>query len=239
MLVGLGARLRQLRGNRTQEEFAKFLSIAKATYNGYEREARCPDAEAIARICARTGADPEWLLFGGRAWREGAETLLYKADALTGNGVSFMGNHYLHLHPSLPSVKLHEAKEAGEDAPFLFNKDWLQTVSKFSTGFSPKAQRFVLMYVSGDRMDPTLKNDDLVLVDTVVREVYADKIYAVYLKETIVFCYIDALPDGWRLRFEDSAFAPVEVANFETKLDMGWDTPAVMGMVVWSSRILG
>lgn len=65
----LGARLRQIRAHRTQQEMAHVLGVAHRTYANYEREERVPDAEVIARLIAE-GWDANWLLTG-----EGPERL--------------------------------------------------------------------------------------------------------------------------------------------------------------------
>lgn len=48
--VKIGKKLRALRGDRTMEEIAKTLEIARSTYNMYELGLRIPEDEVKLRI---------------------------------------------------------------------------------------------------------------------------------------------------------------------------------------------
>ncbi|NCC62201.1 MAG: XRE family transcriptional regulator [Verrucomicrobiae bacterium] len=66
-----GDRLKSLRGNKTQAEFAEFLSINSAqTYGRYEK-GRIPDAETLGVIANRCGCSVDWLL--GRSDNQNGE----------------------------------------------------------------------------------------------------------------------------------------------------------------------
>lgn len=58
------ARLRKLRGARTQRDFADFLGItSQQTYQNYER-GRIPKTPVLQQIAQRTGVSIAWLLTG-------------------------------------------------------------------------------------------------------------------------------------------------------------------------------
>jgi transcriptional regulator with XRE-family HTH domain len=61
---GIGSRIRELRGDKTQAAFAQIVGIPKNTIGRYEREEIQPGSDAIALLCVKTGTDPNWLLFG-------------------------------------------------------------------------------------------------------------------------------------------------------------------------------
>jgi transcriptional regulator with XRE-family HTH domain len=67
MTIHLGARLRQLRGNLSQEAFATKLAIGRKSLLRYEAGERLPDAETLARVSRETGISADWLLFGDAA----------------------------------------------------------------------------------------------------------------------------------------------------------------------------
>ncbi len=55
-------RLRTLRGELKQAEFARRVGIAQNTYNRYESGERIPDIEVLVRLAARLGVSADWLL---------------------------------------------------------------------------------------------------------------------------------------------------------------------------------
>lgn len=55
-------RFAQLRGNRTQGEFADFLGISRPTVGFYESGARIPDALVLRQIAEKCGVSSDWLI---------------------------------------------------------------------------------------------------------------------------------------------------------------------------------
>lgn len=64
MSTTLAQRLRQLRGEMPQAEFAVRVGIHKSSWGRYERGVGEPTASDLARLCAVCGTDPSWLLYG-------------------------------------------------------------------------------------------------------------------------------------------------------------------------------
>lgn len=62
--VTLGDRLRDLRGDMTQQEFADLIGIGRTTLIKYESNERAPDAQLIVKLNVLFGVDPLWLLTG-------------------------------------------------------------------------------------------------------------------------------------------------------------------------------
>lgn len=54
-------RLRSLRANQTQSEFAKKLGIPQTTYSNFERGVREPGLEFLGEISTRLGVSLDWL----------------------------------------------------------------------------------------------------------------------------------------------------------------------------------
>lgn len=63
-MQGLGDRIRHLRNDISQQNYAKSLGISPRALFSYEREERIPGADLIVRICAKSGASFKWLLTG-------------------------------------------------------------------------------------------------------------------------------------------------------------------------------
>ena len=55
-------RFLELRGKRTQEEFAKFLGISRPTVGFYESGQRLPDALVLRQIAEKCNVSTDWLL---------------------------------------------------------------------------------------------------------------------------------------------------------------------------------
>ena len=56
------ARLRELRGNESQAQFAARIGIARPSVASYEKGLRIPPADYIAMICKACGVSADWLL---------------------------------------------------------------------------------------------------------------------------------------------------------------------------------
>lgn len=55
-------RFSKLRGDRTQEEFAKFLGISRPTVGFYENGTRLPDALVLCQIAEKCNVSTDWIL---------------------------------------------------------------------------------------------------------------------------------------------------------------------------------
>lgn len=60
----LGDRIRQLRGDVSQTDFARKYGLSKNTLWGYENGASDPKASFVMNLIADFGIDANWLLFG-------------------------------------------------------------------------------------------------------------------------------------------------------------------------------
>jgi len=63
-LEAVGRRIRQLRGQSTQEEFAKLLSIGQAQLSKYELGQSAPPLGVLARLAKNFGKSVDWMLTG-------------------------------------------------------------------------------------------------------------------------------------------------------------------------------
>lgn len=64
MSTTLAQRLRLLRGEMPQAEFAALVGIHKSSWGRYERGVGEPTASDLARVCAACAVTPLWLLCG-------------------------------------------------------------------------------------------------------------------------------------------------------------------------------
>lgn len=55
-------RIEELRGTKTQKEFAAFLGIPLNTYTNWTRGVTKPNSDAIVHVCTVLGVSADWLL---------------------------------------------------------------------------------------------------------------------------------------------------------------------------------
>lgn len=67
----LAARLKIVRGQLTQKDFSKKISVSQSSYSLYEQGQRVPDALFLNRVCDLFDIDPGWLLTGRGDMRSG------------------------------------------------------------------------------------------------------------------------------------------------------------------------
>jgi len=84
----IGDRLRKVRGDKSQDQFAALIGVNKNTVARYERMERTPDSAYLERVCAAfPEVSPAWLLTG-EGWAErgalsdekGGDLLLVKRE---------------------------------------------------------------------------------------------------------------------------------------------------------------
>lgn len=83
--LAIGARIRELRGDLTQDEFAKRLNVARKTVVRWEAGAAIPDGASLLSLLLEFGAEPRWLLTG--------ESPPLAAMGLTHRAVALLSNY--------------------------------------------------------------------------------------------------------------------------------------------------
>jgi transcriptional regulator with XRE-family HTH domain len=63
-LVGIGRRIRELRGQVTQEELARTLGISQAQLSKYEAGQTAPPLGVLAKLTKWSGRTTDWILTG-------------------------------------------------------------------------------------------------------------------------------------------------------------------------------
>jgi len=104
---------------------------------------------------------------------------------------------------------------------YAFREDWLHSKGR--------PEDMVLMEVSGDSMEPELRNGDTVLVNQGQQEVLAGKVYAVGIEDTVVVKQVERRPGALVLRSTNPAYAPMEI---DMRGDLA-DTVRIVGRVIW------
>lgn len=63
-LQAVGSRLKHLRAQTTQEEFARFLGISQAQLSKYELGQSAPPLGVLVRLAEKYGKSTDWILTG-------------------------------------------------------------------------------------------------------------------------------------------------------------------------------
>jgi len=104
---------------------------------------------------------------------------------------------------------------------YAFRTDWLRSKGK--------PEKMVLMEVSGDSMEPELRDGDTVLINQGQTEILAGKVYAVGIEDTVVVKQVERRPGMLVLRSANRAYTHIEI---DMSGDLA-DTVRIIGRVIW------
>lgn len=124
----LPERLRLLRGEMPQAEFAAKVGIHKSSWGRYERGVGEPAASDLARLCAVCGVTPFWLLYGQGDMREAGSTEA-GAGAVMPAGPAAMPLTAERDGPAaqpVPRVPADMSGKDGDEAPACRQCRWLE-----------------------------------------------------------------------------------------------------------------
>ena len=138
----------------------------------------------------------------------------------------------------VPKVK---ARLAGSHGGSLVREDSIEDFYAFQYKWLSRRSlpaRCVLMDVVGDSMYPTLQDGDMALVDQGQTEVYAGKIYAVGIEDTIVVKRLEKQPNKLVLRSDNSVYEPLSLPlrGGDDAYDNGVSDYHIIGRVIWVAR---
>jgi phage repressor protein C with HTH and peptisase S24 domain len=105
---------------------------------------------------------------------------------------------------------------------FAFKRDWLARKGS--------AAAMVLMDVTGNSMEPEIRDGDTVLVDQSRQGVVAGGIFAVGVEDTVMVKRLERRPGGLALLSDNPDYAPLVLRGGEM------DSVRVIGRVVWVGR---
>ncbi|WP_435101058.1 LexA family transcriptional regulator [Arhodomonas sp. AD133] len=158
-------RLRQALGNQSVYSIEQQTGIAQSLVRKYLNARSIPGADKLVALAQVTGVSLTWLATG-----EGSQEV-------TPSPASQANTEIVDEYALIPRYDVHVSAGHGavvereqEVQRLAFRKDWLRR-----EGFTP--DNLVLVTAMGDSMEPTIGEDDLILVDTSRNEVRDDSIY--------------------------------------------------------------
>lgn len=224
----LGTRIRQARGNMSQEAFAAQIHVSKGSLGFYERDQNLPNTDVILKICSVTNVSLEWLLRGVAP--PGAEEmpkdkteLFMKATACScAEDLITIPRVMARLCPPMGSLET----DGNIQGVYAFRADWI--LHKGNT------EKMVLMNVTGDSMSPEIKHGDVVLIDQGKTKLYGYGFYAVALGEEVYVKQVKSTLNDLVLHSTNPHYEDIVV----NRHDKSAERLRIIGRVVWIGREL-
>lgn len=217
------ARMMQALDLTTQSALAEELGVSRGAISDAKSKDKIP-AEWMLKLFRGHGLNPFWMETGRGAMYLDQRTVRENLPPGPGGAGSDEGFDFV----PMVDARLSGGGGSLETSDrvvgyYAFRRAWLNGRGRID------AMR--LMRVTGQSMEPTLEDEDVVLVDLSQRDVLAGKIYAVRMDDEIVVKRLEKKPGSLVLisdnrRFYDPLEVPVgEQINLE-----------VVGRVIWMAR---
>lgn len=211
----IGARIREERERLklNQEQFGSLGGVSRNTQMRYESNERAADSDYLANL-REAGVDVLYILGGTRS---GAQSLVGMDDfvMVPRYDVRASAGHGAVVHSE--QVVDHLA----------FREEWVRN----ALGVSQKD--LALITVKGDSMEPTLSNEDLILVDMRSQSIGDNSIYVLRNDGQLLVKRVQRKLDGTLVIKSDNAAYDPEVVDSKHAAKL-----RVLGRVVWAGRRL-
>lgn len=220
-----GARLRWARaeaGYATARDAARALRIGEVSYRAYENDQHGYSKHAV-KFSKAFGVPVEWLLDGG------AIPLGVSDAAAERRLVEDLGAHGIEMVRKVDITYAMGDGSVVDDYPETelvpFSLDFLRRFARGTT------DRLFIATGIGDSMEPTLRRDDLVMIDSSQTILgMQDQIWALSYAGTGMIKRVRKLTGGRvQLLSDNPSIPPLEVSE---------DELYVVGKVVWTARVM-
>lgn len=213
-----GSRLRQWRESRglSREALAKAIGVSLRTLQEHERGATMPKIGPLRRL-ADLGCDPTWFVTGRDG--DGPSGLPVTLDLASLPAETVSIPHYA-VQLSAGNGRL--TADFNELERLVLPADWVRRV------FGRPAAHLVLAGAAGTSMEPTIRDRDLLVVDTSDRRLTSGRVYALVVGDTLLVKRIERTLRGQIfLRSDNPVYQSEELTE-----DLA-DTVRVLGQVIW------
>ena len=220
-------RLKQAAQCPSDAALAAFLGISHQALSRARGNGKVPSAW-IPLVAEKTGISTDWLFFGQEtaAPQKRAGSFDANVTAMPGEAGSPPDLTMLPLVAARLAAGGGSLENDGETiGHFAFQTDWLCRKGN--------PDKMVLMGVTGDSMEPEIRNGDMVLVDQGKTQIYGHAFYAIGVNDEIYVKQVETLP-GQRLvlRSINPRYSPIEV---DLRGDLA-DSVRVIGRIIWWCR---
>lgn len=214
-----GVRLADVIGDESVNSFAKRCGVSEGSIRNYLRD-KVPGADIALQIADTAGVSFEWLVSGRGS----------KTGSVQGQ-MQIMGDTDLPGFTLVPRLDIQASAGNGalawseEPVDFLaFQESWLR-----ARNISPKYAR--VLTAKGDSMEPTIRDGDVLLVDTSIDRLRDNSIYIVVYDGFVLVKRVHGRVDGSIMLISDNNRYPPETVP-------GHEVPNihVAGRVMWFGR---
>jgi len=228
-------RMKLATNTKSDTAFAQALRVRQSSVSGAKDRQRIPPAWAV-QIALEYGVSMDWLMLGEGEMMRGAsapERPAWESPEKTG---LYNGKDTLTCFDCELMIPLVEARLSAGNGSFETSADSERRYA-FRTDFlcrKGNASAMVLMRVAGDSMEPDIKDNDVVLVDTANTTPLPGRLYAVAVQDLVYLKKVNATPDKLILSSANPAYTPLEIdARGDLKNGI-----RIIGKAVWVGREL-
>ncbi|QPJ63001.1 MAG: helix-turn-helix transcriptional regulator [Candidatus Nitronauta litoralis] len=205
----------------TQKKLSELAGISEPTMNHYESGKRVPTVDTLLNLARILECDPGWLLTGGESpalKQEPASTV--RKDT---GGFVFVPQYDLGLLSNGASIQSSQVVDH-----LAFKRDWV--VQELRS----VPDQLLLIRCTGDAMEPTIKADDLLLVDRSPEKKREDGIFLIHIDGGLYVRRVERrLEGGLTIRGDKTGAAPEEKIPREKEKQLD-----LIGRIVWVGRRL-
>ena len=224
--MNIHERVRKIRTEHslTIQELSKLLETPDRTISNYERGERKPSVDYLILLAEKLQANPEWLILGKGEMFIDAE----KSSQLNIPKQVDLANYRF--------IPYYDLKAAAGDGSIIdddnikdyiaFTKEWL------SKNIPASFNNLIILIAKGDSMDPTIKDGDLLIVDTTIKDsIKNDGIYIIRMDDYLVVKRLQRLHESKLAIMSDNP----RYKSYEIDLNEDANT-GIVGQVVWFGR---
>lgn len=222
--TGFAERLSSLIGHGNGRKFSRETGISYSKLHNYLSGVSLPTLDSLVTLAEATGASIEWLATGkdGVGYIQEAAANYCHTDAFTDEFALIPGYRVQVSagHGSLTQGELEPCRH------LAFRRKWLKW-----RGFAEK--ELAIVWSKGDSMEPTISNNDTLVVHLGRTRPVDGHIYVVRNDDQLWVKRLQVLPSAWLLLSDNKHYQPIEVPKDEQH------TFEVIGQVVHISHDVG
>jgi len=227
----MGARIRESRGKRSQEQIADGVGVSRAAVSQWESgDTKNLKGANLFKLAKVLGKSAEWIVTGHGPEEPGRNVPAKAGQAVWKPGQGFKGAVVESHTISVPvfdmaviygKAKPHPANEPVVDFMRL-SKTWVQSNLAFT-----ELTNLAVICTYGDSMGPTFSDGDILLVDTGVAEVKLD---AIYMLECVGELFIKRV----QRRICEGGYIMVGDSQSYRDQEIDMKRVRVLGQVIWA-----
>lgn len=226
-MADISERLKDVRGNVSQTEFAQIFGLHRNTLVKYETGLQLPTTDFITQLCNKFNISSDWLLFGIGS-KERRPQIPYDPKS---NVVSCADNTVIDID-NYCFVPMVECRLSGGNGEVVYSegiKDYYAFRRRFINYIATSPKNLILMRVTGTSMEPEIKDGGTVLIDMGRAHPKSGAYFALGFDDALSVKELDLLPEG---RVRVISKNRKDYPPYEADLK----SIRIIGQVIWGDR---